>query len=233
MKSGKSALLAAGFAVAFIVMFMAPPLTPYPFPAYHQIAWADVIDMFTPVVLIPLYWLLLRTAGPLTGVESLLFAVLAAVWVEGQGIHLAANSIGHLVAVGSPSHDVTQFYDESLGHYMWHAGIVGLSAFVIYRHWRAAPPATAPGTLLTLVAAAIYGFAYFLVVDEAGTPPLGVTFAVAVTVFAAVWARSRGLRQPELQLFTVGYPIAVVLFAIWAAIWHGQLPQFSHIGLIK
>lgn len=230
---GRSALLAAGFAVAFVVMFLAPPFTPYKFPLYTQIAWADVIDMFTPVVLIPLYWLLLRDAGPLSDRESILFAVLAAVWVEGQGIHLAANSIGHLVPAGSPGYDVTEFYDENLSHYMWHAGIVALTAFAVWRQWRAEPPPAAERPLLTVAAALLYGFAWFLVIDEAGTPPLGVTFAVALTLFAALWGRRRGLRQPVLALFLGGSAFSVLLFAIWAAIWHGQLPQFSHLGLIK
>jgi hypothetical protein len=233
MSGRRPALLATGFAVAFILMFVVPPLAPYQFQPYRQIAWADVFDMFTPVVLMPLYWLLLRDAGPLSTRDTLLFVVLAAVWVEGQGIHLAANSIGHKVHAGSTAYRVTEFYDENLGHYLWHAGIVGLSAFVIARQWRAPAPVPAGGGVLSVVAGLVYGLAWFLVVVEAGTAPLGVTFAVLVAVFAAGWGRRRGLRQPVLALFLYGYTFSVVLFAVWAAIWHGHLPQFSQLGLIK
>ena len=54
----------------------------------------------TPLVLIPLYWVLFTDAGRLarSHTATILFLVLASGWVEGQAMHLASNSIGNLLA---------------------------------------------------------------------------------------------------------------------------------------
>ena len=72
--------------------------------------------------------------------------VLAAFWVAGQGMHLSANSINNLAEAlakkqvvditGTSIYQLAYFFDEHLSHYMWHIGIVGLAALLIYREWR-------------------------------------------------------------------------------------------------
>jgi hypothetical protein len=83
------------------------------------------------------------------------------------------------------------------------------------------------------VVAAVYGFAIFLIGDEAGTPPLVIPFAAAVTFAAILIGRRRLLVSPVLAMFGLGYPDALALIAIWFVYWGGRLPQFSEIGLIK
>ncbi len=53
-------------------------------------------------------------------------------------MHLAANSISHLMEEmkHSDAYTLTHFYDEVLSHSLWHVGIVGLSALLLYRQWR-------------------------------------------------------------------------------------------------
>ena len=69
------------------------------FPLYPLVSYQDVFDILTPLVLIPVYWLLFRqSAGNESSLgEEIAFMVLAAVWVEGQGIHLSSNSIDNLI----------------------------------------------------------------------------------------------------------------------------------------
>jgi hypothetical protein len=81
----KDSVLALTFAVAFIVLFLAPPFLPYTFSPYPLINWADVVDLATPLLLIPLYWLLLTASGAAMGGRVMIaFLVLAAAFVEGH-----------------------------------------------------------------------------------------------------------------------------------------------------
>ena len=48
------------FAVAFAVFVMGPPFLGYKFSPYPPMHAADVLDLLTPLVLLPLYWLLFR-----------------------------------------------------------------------------------------------------------------------------------------------------------------------------
>jgi hypothetical protein len=88
------------FSLFFALLFIGPALLPSPFPPYPRMTTGDALDLLTPIVLIPLYWVLLseggrRTPSPRT---TIAFMALAALWVLGQGMHLAANSIGHQLA---------------------------------------------------------------------------------------------------------------------------------------
>jgi hypothetical protein len=230
----RSGVLALTFAIAFIVLFLAPPFLPYRFDPYPLINWADVVDLATPLVLIPLYWLLLAEYGwPRSTAWTVAFLVLAAAWVDGHGIHLAANAIGHLLkAQPGAARDLTEFWDERFGHYLWHSALLGLSGLILVAAARATA-APRPGPLWMGVAAAlIYGFAMFLIGDEAGTAPLMLAFGAAFVV--AAWSiRTRVLGSPILTMFAGGYGLLVVLFAIWFVYWGGRLPQFSDLGWIK
>lgn len=231
-RSRRSGVLALTFAVAFIVLFLAPPFLPYRFDPFPLVNWADVVDLATPLVLIPLYWLLLTDGSAvLTPRWVIGFLVLAAAWVEGHGIHLIANATGHLLnGQSGRAVDLNEFADEVFSHYVWHGAALALSALILIRAARD-PEAKGP-VWMGVAGAAIYGFAVFLIGDEGGTPPLVVPFCAAVAV--AAWTmRRRLLASPVLTMFGLGYAFALVLFAIWFVIWHGTLPQFSHLGWIK
>jgi len=87
------------FAIAFTVFFMSPPFLTKQFGVYPLMKVGDVFDIFTPLILIPLYWMLFRlNADKAPGLtEILIFLLFAVFWVEGQGMHLSANSIHHLL----------------------------------------------------------------------------------------------------------------------------------------
>ena len=125
----RSSVLILVFAIAFAVFFVGPPLLGKPFGPYPLMETADVFDILTPLVLLPLYWLLYRMSQkePINLSGIIVFFVLAAFWAEGQGMHLSANSIGHLLKgmENSDIYKLTYFYDEVLSHYLWHFGIIG------------------------------------------------------------------------------------------------------------
>ena len=226
--------LILAFAILFAVFFIGPPLLSRQFSPYPLMKVGDVFDVLTPLVLLPLYWLLYRLNGEKMALAGItLFVVLAALWVEGQAMHLAANSIGHLLEdmKRSDAYHLTAFYDEVLSHYLWHFGIVGLSALLIWRQWHNPFHEKRAGIWLLILAGVIHGFTFFLIVIEAGTAPLGVSFAVLVTSLGWILGRKRLRQQPLLTFFLVGYSVATAFFIGWAIYW-GGLPEFSQVGII-
>jgi len=147
-------------------------------------------------------------------------------------MHLAANSIGHLLkdAAGSQPYALTYFFDEVLSHYLWHFGIIGLSALLIYSHWRHAE--LEPGLAGPLAAGILHGLVYFITVVEAGTAPLGVPYPLLVLAIMLAWGRGRLRGRPLLLFFFITYLTAALFFAGWALYW-GGLPQFSQVGIIE
>ena len=223
-------VLALALALGFAITQLAPPLLRHPFPPYPPVAIGDVVDLLTPLLVLPLYWLMFRGAERAESARgsTLLFVVLAAIWVQGYGTHLAANSIGRLAAP-EPAASLTHFYDEVLGHYVWLVGATGLATLCAWRAWRHPGGASQrPG--IEAGAGLVYGFAFFASVVEGGTGPLGVPFALVAVVVGASWLWGRR-HAPTLVFWTVAHATALVLFAGWGFYWNG-LPQFSQLGWI-
>ncbi|TFH31784.1 MAG: hypothetical protein E4G99_13570 [Anaerolineales bacterium] len=220
------------FAIAFAVFILIPPLLGQPFLLYPQMHWADVFDIFTPLVLIPLYWLLFTYSGDVRRSKSqfIVFLLLTGLWVEGQAMHLAANSINNLLAAGSTEfHGLVHFYDEVLSHYFWHVAIVGLSIQLLVIN----PPTNTRSLRWSLIvpAGVIYGLTCFLAFTEGGTVPFGFPAASLIVLGIMFWRRKDIHVDPFTAFFFVGYLLAVLLFSIWGLYW-GGFPEFTEVGLL-
>jgi len=160
------------------------------------------------------------------------FLVLYALWVEGQGMHLGANSIGHLTGsvAGTDLAALTYFYDEVLSHYMWHAAMMGLAALLIVRQWRN-PFLEETSNLRTEVGAGIlHGLNYALMVLEGTTTPIGVPFAAVAVLSIAVWGRRQLRQTPVVAFFFFAFGIALVLMVGWMLYWGGPVEPCSVLG---
>ena len=223
------------FAIAFAFFFIAPGLLNKPFTPYPQMKIADVLDLLTPLVLIPLYYLLLYFgANQLPTLRTtIIFLVFSALWVEGQGMHLSANSIGHWLndLMGDDINQVTYFYDEVLSHYMWHMGVVALSAQLIYRGWMYPFTDQSSRLIPEAIGGVVYGFVIFIIGIEGGTVPLVFTFSVLATLISLIWRWGHFRERPVVTFFMIGYGLATLLFIGWWLYWSG-FPQFSHLGWI-
>ena len=220
------------FALAFAVLILVPPLLSQPFPPYPSIHWADVLDLLTPLVLIPLYWVLFTDSGRTARSHSatIVFLILAAVWVEGQAMHLAANSISNLLGAGTTLvHDLVHFYDEVLSHYMWHAGIFALSVLLLVYAWRAPASQAKPGWGWVIPASLLYGITCFLAFVEGGTVPLGLPATVFIIVGLIVVLRDRIRTHNLVGFFFVGYAVTLLLLAAWGIAWKG-FPELTEVG---
>lgn len=222
------------FSVAFAFFLLVPPLLSQPFPAYPSIHWADVLDLMTPLVLIPLYWLLFTDTGRILRSHSAAigFLLLASIWIEGQAMHLAANSIGNLLGPGNGSiNQLVHFYDEVLAHYLWHAGILGLSLLLLIFGARATASGASPGWGWILPAGLLYGVTCFLAFVEGATVPLGLMATVLIIVGLLVLLRQRILTHNLVGFFFFGYSVALLLLAVWGIYWKG-FPELTEVGLL-
>ena len=225
--------LSLGFAAGFLAVFLAPPLAPYAFGPYPLMRWGDAIDMLTPLIALPLYWLVVNHGRPaLPRWQVLAFLVVAAIWVEGQAMHLAANSIGHLVETGRAG-TLAAFYDERLTHILWHGAALALSALATAGALERPPAASRGARALGVAAAAVYGFAFFLIAVEGATAVLAAAGGLLVTGLALRHGPRALLSRPTLAVFGAGYPVMLALLGIWFAYWGGSLPEFSALGIIK
>ena len=230
------------FAILSLVFFILLVFLRYDFPPYPLMSYQDAFDLLTPLVLIPVYWLLFRASAsdrPGLGGE-IVFIVLAGIWVLGHGMHLAANSIdnlidalasGHVINVKSTGiYTLTYFYDEHLSHVIRDIGIVSLAALLIYREWRH-PAGVKTAWRAAILAGVIYGFTYFSIFLEGQTVILGFPFAFLVILFAWFSGTKHLGQRPVLAFFFIACLLAFLLFAGWGLYW-GGFPQFSDVGLI-
>lgn len=223
------------FSILFAIFVLGPPFLGFNFGPYPLMKVADVMDLLTPLLVLPFYWLLFRVSAgrSATTEENVAFMVLVGFFALGQGTHLAANSIGHLTEglTGTDVFKLTAFYDEKLSHYLWHFGVIGLSLLLMYRQRK--NPFSQSGTMYPacIAAGTLYGFTFFAMVIEGATWPMGLPLAVLAAVLGAAWIRRRGSQQPLVLTFFLAYSLALVLFAVWA-IWQHGLPEFSKVGFI-
>jgi hypothetical protein len=202
----------------------------------------DALDLLTPLVMIPIYWLMFRgTSREGSGLfEEIIFMLLAVFWISGQGMHLAANSINNLIESlertqvldikPTDIYQLTYFMDEHLSHYIWHIGIIGLAALLIYRDWRR-PADTPTRWWSTVLAGLLYGFLLFCIFLEGQTVMLGLPFCILISLVVLIWGRKQLAQKPILAFFFIAFLVAALFLVGWGLYWGGY-PQFSDVGLI-
>ncbi len=222
------------FAVLSVLFFLVLIFVRIPFPIYPLMSYQDAFDVLTPLVLIPIYWLLYKnvTCNRSTQSSELGFMVFAAFWAAGQGMHLSANSIDNLVehlaqqasidVTGTQIYTLVYFYDEYLSHFLWHIGVIGLAALLLYESWRHPSDETTDWRFVA-PAAVLYGFLLFCIFLEGNTLPIGLPFLVIVTLAVLLAGRKKLGTQPVIAFFFASCALALLLVAIWWLYW-GCLP---------
>jgi hypothetical protein len=188
-------------------------------PSFAGETAGDWIDLVTPFAVIAASAVLLGRRAPGYAVAV---AVLGAIlYVDGHGIHLAANSIGHEELTGD-AEDVTHFWDETWGHAEWHLGwfvlIVGFCLAERARLVRVARP-------LAGLSALMLGWTLFTSTVEGGTWWL----ELAATAVLVPWALVA--RRPLLSACAAAFGLAALMIGVWA-LWQGGVPQFSEVDLL-
>ena len=227
-------LLTLIFAFLSVVLFLLLIFLRIPFPLYPLMSYQDAFDLLTPLVLIPIYWLLYKnvTCNRSTQTSEMGFMLFAGFWAAGQGMHLSANSIDNLIGnlakqaaidvTGTQIYTLTYFYDEYLSHYLWHIGVIGLGALLIREAWRR-PADEQTDWRLIAPGAMLYGFLLFSIFLEGNTLPIGLPFLGLVTLLVLLAGRKKLGTQPVLAFFFTSCVLALLMIGGWWLYW-GCLP---------
>ncbi len=230
------------FSVISFIFFLLLVFLREEFPVYPLLNYQDVFDLLFPLVVLPFYWLMFKSASDqgLKLSEEIIFVILAGIWAEGHGMHLAANAINNLLGslaergvIDVTSTDIyllTDFFDEHLSHILWHLGVVGLAALIIYREWRH-PAAAQMAYWVQIAAGILYGLTLFCIFLEGGTVWIGLPVTVFLILLVLLGGRRKLNNHPMLTFFFAAGVFAFLLFAGWGIYW-GGFPQFSEVGLI-
>ncbi|MGH2840212.1 MAG: hypothetical protein ACRDKY_05235, partial [Solirubrobacteraceae bacterium] len=189
-------------------------------PAFAGEPVGDWIDLLTPVAVAGTSAGLIVAFGIPRG-AAIVALVAALLYVHGQGIHLAANSIHNEDPVGRVE-EVTYFWDERFSHIEALLGWFGLvGAFCLAER---AAPAREMNTTILAAAAVLLGWTFFTSTVEGQTWPLQLA-AMALFAGSAVRARRRGQAIPPLLgAAAAAFALGALLIGVWAA-WHGGVPE--------
>ena len=223
------------FALVYTLLIALPALLDTAFPPRDDLLWGDVLDLATPLAVFTALWIVLRRTGAhrdpaLVGA----LVLLAAVWAQGQGMHLAANAISHDLGANAdaPGGRLAVFLDETLSHYIWYAAVAATPAFLLVAAARAPrPPATGPAR--EVPAALLFGAILALSSLEADVIPLALPMFALTLGAALLWARRQPLlwRSPLARFAAAAAAVAVAVLVLWG-IAHGGWPELSDLGLI-
>lgn len=179
--------------------------------------WADWIDLLTPYVVTGAVGGALRAGGASRGTWTL-FWFGAVVYTQGQGIHLAANSVDNALP-GNP--EPAYLWDEHIGHWFWYVGfyllVVALALALADRRPR--------GGVAAYLLAALVGFTNFTNAVEGQTPWLGIGAAAVFALWGLLTRDGMG------RYLLTAYGFSLVLFAVFG-VWQGGFPEFSQLGWI-
>ncbi len=207
---------------------------------FDLLTWGDLLDLFTPLGVMSCLYLLYRRikrlhpSGQLPHKQSfaakLLLAFGGLLYVDGHGMHLAANAVGRLVYPGSDQGIASSVYllDEVISHYIWDSGVI-LIAWGLLMWSRRAPIADFSQRRLTLAVCGgiLFGFAFFANGVEGQTVPFmlpaaGVGFLIALLYLI----RDQRLRlyNPVAAFFITAFAVSLLLFGIWGILHPGFHP---------
>jgi hypothetical protein len=228
------------YAVALAACLLVPPYLTVSVGPPTAFTLQEAADLLTPLIAIPLAWYVYDLAGGLGRTGFVAFLVVAAVWIEGQGIHLAANAIGDAFShdaaktfYGTVPGDLDLWLDETLGHWMWHAAWVALSILILAAATRApASPASRP-SVTAASAGFVHGVTFFLVTVEGVTTLLGIPASILLLAWTAVTARQGLAGRPVAVFFLVASVVTLLGYLGWGALHGWTLPEFSKVGLFR
>ncbi len=237
-RSDRLPLALLAYALALALLLIVPPFLKDIVGPPAGFTLQEAVDLFTPLVAIPLAWLVVVLAGGVGRLGTLAFLVLAAAWVEGQAIHLAANAIGDAFGPGGAEDfyatvpgDLDYWLDEVLGHWLWHGPWVGIALFQLVVGRRAIAGPGRSAMPIAVVAGLIIGATFFLVTVEGQTTALGIPCSIAILAWTLVEARRGPARRPVVSFSLVSAATTLAGYLAWAALNGGRLPEFSKVGL--
>ena len=226
-----AALLA--YAVALAVFLLIPPLLKNPVGPPAGLTGQEALDALTPLVAIPLAWYVMDLGGGLGRLGMVVFLIAAAAWVEGQGIHLAANAIDDTFPTGTltdawvktPAGELTHWLDEVGSHWLWHVAWSVISFLLLATAMSGHGRSATGGGVVAAAAGAIHGGTFFMVTTEGVTTMLGIPVSVVLLLWSLVAIALGRSRSPIVTFFAVSSAVTLAAYLGWAAINGWTLPE--------
>ncbi len=204
----------------------------------------DLIDLLlTPLVGVGTYVLLYAlipaesdAAAPPPRAIRGLFWLLAILYIEGHGMHLAADAIRSYLtpAADADLNAIAFLFDEVISHGLWLGGALGLAgvASVHQRRFEARTKLSTEQLGLLTLSGALYGagFGLFLLEGRVAAVFLFPLVIAALALVADVLHQPRRLlRRPVWAFFLPGFLTILLLFTSW---WlrFGSFVEPSQVG---
>jgi len=194
------------------------------------IRYGDLLDlMLTPWIGVGVFALLYlfspKASESPTGHKNLyrvLFWTLSVLYVEGHGMHLAANSIGNNLVANTDARLVLSIFlfDEPIGHLLWLAGAIGLALIAVayQTSYPSRDQLTRRQIWLILISGMLYGVSFALTIIE-GQSALwaGPIVIGALIVIWIRWLRGKTNwhKQPASTFFVPGFAVLLVTLGVW------------------
>ena len=176
--------------------------------APHATRWVDWVDLLVPYLVVGPALLAIAATG--TDRRGWWIALVGAgLYVQGHGIHLAANSIGNARGDAPPVH----LWDEIVGHWIWYAGV----ALLVLAIARAVSVRLSP---LGLLLALGVGTTWTTNALEGTTAAGSLAVAMGLTAWAARHRHGVG------WLVLVAFGTSALVLAGYG-LWHGGFPAPS------
>jgi hypothetical protein len=202
----------AGFAVAVIIGHHVGTIFGPLGRLGYGTEWQDWIDLLTPYAVVGCALAALLAAGA-TRRTWTLAAAGGIAYVQGHGIHLAANSVSNALGKEQPVY----LWDEVVGHYLWYGGLFAVVAALVL---------ALVGRPLTSAWRWPLAVLFGLTGATNGIEGQTALFSLVVAIGFAVW----GWRRRSGALLA-SYGVTALLIAGWGIYWQG-FPEFSELGWI-
>jgi len=224
------------FSAVYAFLILAPSVFHQNFPLKSGIELGDALDIVTPFAVFGLVWLLVRrTVGEVRGAAALVLLLIAVIWSQGQGMHLASNSIGHQFSEseGGAAFDLVHFYDEVLSHYVWWVAILALPVYLLVLMFRDRTLSSGGSPLAALPAAAVFGSIMGVDALESAVVPMALpAFAAIAGLATYLFGSAPRLRGVELFAFTGASAVIALGVLLGWGVYYGGWPEPSDVGLI-
>jgi hypothetical protein len=237
------------FGLAYAFFHIVPAFLPALFK--KPLTWGDTLDFFTPLAVVSLAFFLysqikkaLQSQGSLETshktARKLAKALLGLgflLYIDGHGLHLAANSLARLFQneVGSEFYNAAYLLDEIISHYIMNGGMILISAGLIFFALDLSFKSLSGKSFFLLSFGAVfYGFNFTVNCIEGQTVALGISASGLGFLLTSYFYYKNRKNSPNnsIHLFYLSaYFLSLILFAYWRITQSG-FPQFSELGWI-
>lgn len=194
------------------------------------IKYGDLMDfLLTPWIGVGVFALLYVSIPKVSDVSTshrnlyrLLFWSFSVLYVEGHGMHLAANSISNSVVTVTEPRLARAIYlfDEPIGHLLWFGGAIGLAlvSLAYQSSYTARENLNRRQMWLLLASGMLYGVSFALTIIEGQSALWAAPIVLgALIVMGYRWlgGQRNMSRRPTSTFFASGFAFLLVTLGVW------------------